>query len=352
MAIEDWKDRISNRMGSIGGRGRSGGYRSADNSRPVGPGRWLVRLILIIVLLSMVLAWFWSREPDINVIGNPASSVPGVTTVTTLINVVDILLAKPGGYLSNDVMPPGLVLDNIPNWEYGVIIQVRDLAKALRESFARSQSQSTEDRDLSLAEPKLNFDHQSWVLPATETQYREGRKHLEGYLQRLVDEDQYNAQFYTRADNLRYWLSTVEARLGSLSQRLGASVGQRRFNTDLAGDSAAKQATASPSEAYQQTPWLELDDVFYQARGTTWALIQFLKAIEIDFADVLEKKNARISVQQIIRELEATQAPLRSPIILNGSGYGLLANHSLTMVSYISRANAAIIDLRELLSQG
>ncbi|MGB2325796.1 MAG: DUF2333 family protein, partial [Pseudomonadales bacterium] len=41
-----------------------------------------------------------------------------------------------------------------------------------------------------------------------------------------------------------------------------------------------------------------------------------------------------------------------SPIILNGSGLGLVANHSLVMASYISRANAAIIDLRELLMQG
>jgi len=101
-----------------------------------------------------------------------------------------------------------------------------------------------------------------------------------------------------------------------------------------------------------KTPWLEIDDVFYEARGTAWALAHLLKAIDTDFADVLEKKNARVSLRQIIRELEATQAWVGSPIILNGSGFGLFANHSLVMASYISRANAAIIDLRELLSQG
>jgi hypothetical protein len=41
-----------------------------------------------------------------------------------------------------------------------------------------------------------------------------------------------------------------------------------------------------------------------------------------------------------------------SPVILNGSGFGPLANHSLVMASYISRANAAIIDLRNLLAEG
>ena len=38
-------------------------------------------------------------------------------------------------------------------------------------------------------------------------------------------------------------------------------------------------------------------------------------------------------------------------MILNGSGFGVIANHSLVMANYISRANAAIIDLRRLLEQ-
>ena len=81
-------------------------------------------------------------------------------------------------------------------------------------------------------------------------------------------------------------------------------------------------------------------------------LLHFLKAVEVDFADVLQRKNAQISLRQIIRELEATQEPIWSPMILNGSGFGVLANHSLVMANYISRANAALIDLSELLTQG
>jgi hypothetical protein len=101
-----------------------------------------------------------------------------------------------------------------------------------------------------------------------------------------------------------------------------------------------------------KTSWWQIDNVFYEARGTSWALVHFLKAVEVDFGDVLAKKNAIASLQQIIRELEMTQRPLRSPMIVNGEGFGLLANHSLVMASYISRANAAIIDLRELMSKG
>ena len=144
----------------------------------------------------------------------------------------------------------------------------------------------------------------------------------------------------------------METRLGSLSQRLSASVGQKRLNTDLAGDNTATQSTTTASELVVKTPWSEIDDVFYEARGASWALIQILRAVEVDFAATLEKKNATVSLRQIIRELESTQETVWSPIILNGSGLGLVANHSLVMASYISRANAAIIDLRELLMQG
>ena len=66
-------------------------------------------------------------------------------------------------------------------------------------------------------------------------------EYLESYLTRLADANQPNAQFYARADNLGAWLGLVEKRLGSLSQRLSASVGQERLNTDLAGDSAARK---------------------------------------------------------------------------------------------------------------
>jgi hypothetical protein len=307
--------------------------------------------VLVYVFIAMVLGFYWNSEPDVLPPSNN-QSVTGAATTTALLNVATTLLDKPGGYLSNDVSLPGVWMDNIPNWEYGVLIQVRDLSRALRKDFSRSQSQSTEDVDLAVAEPQFNFDSQSWMLPSSEGEYRTGINALGRYLERLSDQQQSQAQFYARADNLTRWLGDVETRLGSLSQRLSASVGQKRLNTDLAGDASATQSTITSSELEIKTPWSQIDDVFYEARGASWALIQLLHAIEVDFSSVLEKKNALVSLRQIIRELEATQETLWSPMIMNGSGFGLMANHSLVMASYISRANAGIIDLRELLTQG
>lgn len=323
--------------------------------------RALVACLSIYMVAAVIAGIIFSSEPEPFVVTEVASQhamehdrhlATGYTTTITLMEIANTLLDKSGGYLSNDVMPPGLWLDNIPNWEFGALVQVRDLSRALRKDFSRSQSQSTEDVDLVIAEPQFHFDNLSWALPDTEGEYRRGIEKLNSFALRLADKQQAQAQFFARADNLRQWLKDVETRLGSLSQRLSASVGQKRINVDLAGSNASSQSTENEDDFEVKTPWTEIDDVFYEARGSAWALIHILKAIEVDFADVLHKKNALISVKQIVRELEATQDTVWAPMILNGSGFGMTANHSLVMASYISRANAGIIDLRSLLSQG
>ncbi|MCG7541712.1 DUF2333 family protein [Pseudoalteromonas sp. OF7H-1] len=317
--------------------------------------------IIAVILLGYVIAVYWSVEPEqFDVVAaakadaqkNGNTLVTGYVTTHTLIKVTDTLLNKPGGYLSNDMMPPSVMMDNMPAWEYGVLEMTRDLTLSMRKDFSRSQSQSTEHPSLKLAQPQFNISSTAWMWPSAEGEYQKGNDLLRQYLTQISDNSNRDSQFYARADNLRAWLKEAEKRMGSLSQRLSASVGQDRLNTDLAGDSAADQATMTPSHNIVKTSWWQIDDVFYEARGATWALLHYMKAVEHDFRPVLEKKNALVSLQQIIRELEATQETVWSPMVLNGSGFGLVANHSLVMANYISRANAALIELSELLAQG
>lgn len=321
----------------------------------------IISISAVVVVLFYLLGVYWSFEPDVFDVREQAiidakvenvKPVVGYTTTTTLIKVAETLMDKPGGYLSNDVTPPSLFLDNIPAWEFGALEMVRDLSLVMRQSFSRSQSQSLENKFLKRAQPKFNIDATNWAIPSAESEYHSAVQDLYQYRKNLADPQVQTAQFYARADNLRDYLREVEKRLGSYSQRLSASVGRNQLNTDLAGDKDAVQSTMSASAVIVKTSWWKIDDVFYESRGASWALLHMLQAIEVDFADVLENKNAAVSLSQIIRELEATQATVWSPMILNGSGFGVGANHSLVMANYISRANAALIDLRELLSRG
>src|SRR5690606_41900604 len=115
------------------------------------------------------------------------------------------------------------------------------------------------------------------------------------------------------------------------SQRLSATVGQVGVNTVLGGAPAGEWAQPAEGDVIVKTPWLEIDDVFYEARGTAWALLNFLRAAQFAFERVLEDKNAVVSLRQLIRELEEGLRPVRSPMILNGQGFGLFRNHALVL---------------------
>lgn len=309
----------------------------------------------LLLLVQLFFCWRWSREPSLYLDTSALSGAPAVTgyvTVETLIQTIDWLLAKPGGYLSNDIYPPSIWLDNMPSFEFGVLVQARDLARVLRNDYSRSQSQSTEYPALRNAEEALNYRPDQWIYPSTQRRFRDAQDALGEYRSALVSREAEDAQFYARADNLREWLALVERRLGNLSQSLSASVGQTRINTDLAGEPAAQASTPREATIAVKTPWLQIDNVFFEARGSVWALLQFMAAAQVDFDGVLRDKNAVVSLEQVIRELEGALGPIWSPVILNGGGYGFFANHSLVLASYVSRAHSAVVDLRELLAQG
>ena len=352
--------------------------------------RWLSASAILYSLIILILSIYWSITPSIFDVNENAKNIAeqnkhqmvvGYTSVATEYKLMSLLLDKSGGFISNDYFLPGIWTDNIRNWEYGALIQIRDFSRSLRKDFSRSQTQSVEDFDLSRSEPNFNFNHTSWSFPSSESEYRKGLEHLKSYLNRLQSRKD-NAYFYARADNLTNWLGDVSTRLGSISQRLSASVGQARLNIDNVAAYHVEQDGVSSIKTAEQantvdkkeldkslviskdnkndlnhslvikTPWLQIDNVFYEAKGQSYALLHLLKAIEIDFKDILENKNAAISLQQIIRELEVTQQSIYSPMIMNGSGFGIFANHSLVMANYISRANASLIELRQLLNQG
>src|SRR5690606_21396873 len=90
--------------------------------------RIVAGIVGIFLLLNLVLFFWWNNEPDLfdvraaalaRVDGDESRLWPGVVTTHTLIRTVEALLDKSGGYLSNDVLPPAIFMDNVPNWEFG-----------------------------------------------------------------------------------------------------------------------------------------------------------------------------------------------------------------------------------------
>ena len=330
----------------------SDGQHKPNPRKKGGKLKWVVLLpvsLLLIVYSGYVI--YISETPKEFDVLDKAVETAGAETLgqlktgyifgNTLAMIGETLLHKKGGYLSNDVFP-GPLIDNMPSWEYGVIVMLRDGASALRNQFSRSQSQSRENADLSRVEPYFYNLHDSYMFPATEDEYGAGIEHLKNYLRDLNQRGR-GAEFFARADNLDFYLQAVLKRLGDYSFRLTASsVQTERYVETVDGKSIV----------VTKTPWTDVDDVFWEARGATWALLHIFKAIEVDFSATLKSKAAGETMTQIIQELEDSQAETLSPVILNGDGFGLFANYSLTLANHIARATAATIDLRELMLRG
>lgn len=299
-------------------------------------GLLLPALFLLFVVVQLGLAWSWSREPRAFPVNKPGA-VPGVLLARTLADVSATLTQKPGGYLRNDLMPPGVALDNISAWELGVLRQVRDMSRVMHQDLGLSP-RLVEDADLADAYAAFSSDENAWAFPSTESELKRGTASVRSYADRLTAGR--DARFLVRDAYLVQWLSAVEGDLDSLSARLNAALPDHPV---LAGRSTVGMRPLEP------TSWWRVDNVFYESRGSAWALLHLLKAVEIDFGSQLAERQALLSLRAAIHELEATQQALWSPVVLNGSGFGVFANHSLVMANYLNRARTDLADVRMLL---
>jgi hypothetical protein len=313
-----------------------------------GPWRWLLAAVGVVLVLNLTLMLWWGWQPvpfdvaeatraELQQSGGEA--VPGTAFTAATIAVGETLLHKPGGFLHNDRLPPGALMKNGPSWECGGVMAVRDAVQALRDGFSRAQSQSIENLDVKRADMRFAMDPKAWMLPAAEGSYQEGTEALRAYFADLANG---RAVFQPRADNLADYLGMVEKRLGNFGVRLGAAV----------GGGLAPMGAGDGSAAGGDLESRRVTEVFYCARGYAWALLHLMRAVEQDFGPMLADKQAEAQVARIIQDLSGAIKRLRSPVVLNGGGLGFFANHSMVAASYISRVNAAMIDLRLLLEQG
>jgi hypothetical protein len=97
-------------------------------------------------------------------------------------------------------------------------------------------------------------------------------------------------------------------------------------------------------------PWRQIDDNFYYSQGVAYALCESLKAIRIDFYNLLKRKNSLQFVDKIIENLE--RCYFEPWIVFNGSPDSIFANHSLNVSGVFNDARQKIYSLIVALQQG
>ncbi|SEM96277.1 DUF2333 family protein [Halomonas caseinilytica] len=300
---------------------------------------WIWKPLLVLLILYLVvtvaLGVWWSRTPanfDVEEAvaeqRGGGTAEHGAVTVAGLRTTLATLLDKPGGYLRNDIAPPGLWLDNMPAWEFGVMRQARGLMAAM-PAMSEGEASSLES-----AATRLRGDGRDWLYPSTEHHVRQAMEALDAYLAQL--EEPGAVGFGDGGQGLADWLSQVAGSLDDLGGRLSASVGDKERLADL-----GVPASSMP----ESTPWYRVDNVFFEARGQAWALRHLLAAMRRDQADVIEAAGLAERWDALTVELERSQRRLWSPVVLNGSGFGIFANHSLVMASHVLRARDLVREL-------
>lgn len=303
----------------------------------------LLTLLVVYLVVTLALGIWWSRTPAPYSVeqvpmerrgdagGEPAAR--GAVTVATLASIVETLYDKPGGYLRNDRLPPGLWLDNMPSWERGVLDQAKDLARAL-PSMNPSEVELLEE-----AVRGLSGDGLDWHRPATETHLAAAVAALD---QQLMALGGMQAEGFVPGAGLRRWLADVGVRLDDLLLQLASSAGGHKLLRELAIDSEALP---------ESPPWYRVDNVFFEARGTGWALVQMLEGVQRDQHDILEAAGVVEAWERLRAELAMTQRRLWSPVVMSGSGFGPFANHTLVMALHVSRARDLVEEIATRLAE-
>jgi hypothetical protein len=236
-------------------------------------------------------------------------------------------------WVANDpFFMPGSMLDNMPNFQQGIIAALSRFSIELTDQIARSRGSSQIDPDLNTASGLLRYPGDVWIFnfstslaptASSESQYRRAMVALRDYNQRLAAG---NAVFEIRADNLMATLDRIAADIGSSS----ASLDQHLTQTTLGLD-------------------FEADDLFYANKGRLYAYYLLLRELGQDYAKVIAERDLTTSWTQMLDSFRAA-ATLQPWVVMNGAPDSqLVPSHLAAQGFYLLRARTQLREITNIL---
>jgi hypothetical protein len=279
--------------------------RVRDRLTVFGSGRSVVRILAALVLLIVIYyvgGALWVHTIDDDTDFTPPQPIAGGSRSVDMAAALIEREVEDNGWTPNDpFFLPGSVLDNMPNFQLGMIYGMSRFGNALAEQLARSRGTSAVDPDVDRAAGLLRYPGDVWVFnfgtslaptATSESQYKAAVRALRAYNQRVADG---SATFERRADNL---IDTLE-----------------RFNNDLGSASAIIDEHLRQHSGFPIS--FSADDIFYQTKGRLYAYYMLLKTLGQDFEQVLEERNLKGVWNQMLES--AREAAEQQPwVVLNG----------------------------------
>lgn len=209
---------------------------------------------------------------------------------------------------------PAYILDNMPHFQIGIVHALRDVTAVMR---GFDQNTDGQKQDIKKAAELLAYPPTIWIMnkkdglrlaPSSNAQYRKAAAELNKYARDGV--------FYPKSYDLEALLNRICLGLQKLAQQ--------NENRQLEHDS----------------DWIDTraDDLFYIAKGYTFALWQISKTLGNDFRDTILEANLYTEWTYLVNSLK--KAAEYSPrFVRNASPKALTApNHLLIQNYYLLRA--------------
>lgn len=228
---------------------------------------------------------------------------------------------------------PAALLDNMPNYQQGVISALARFSFELTDQIGRTRGSSQTDPDLQQAAGLLQYagDVWSWdpavsLLPtaSSEKQYEKARTALISYNERLAEG---RAVFETRGDNLQATLNRIALDIGSSTAVIDKHI-------------------AENSGAYID---FTADDLFYGFKGQTYAYYMILTALSADYESLIRERELGNAWGQMLQSFKSV-VELDPYVISNAKTDGqLFPNHLAVQGFYILRARAQLREISNIL---
>ncbi len=301
-------------------------------------GVWLRRIALVLavfLLLYYPLGAWWSHKVDDNLNFEIQGEVlPGQSrAVAIAADLIDREVNQNGWVANDPFFMPTAIIDNMPNFQKGVIAALARFSFELTDQLGRTRGSSEADADLQSAAGLLQYPGDVWVWDPTvslaptatsEAQYRRALRALRTYNSRLAAGD---ATFQKRADNL---LATLD-----------------RIALDIGSTSAVLDRHVVESSGFPIDP--DADDIFYFTKGQVYGYYLILRELRRDFDALIVERELGDAWDELMSSMQQT-VDLNPWVIIDGAPDAqFVPSHLASQGFYLLRARTQLREISNIL---
>lgn len=292
---------------------------------PKRPRRWLW-LVAVLVIVLYVGGMAWTHRIDDDFTFAPKVEDGQSRAVALAAGLIAREVEKNRWVANDPFFLPGYYLDNMPNFQQGIIAALSRFTIEMADQIGRTRGSSEVDADLEKAAGLLKYPGDVWLIDpktswmptaSSEKQYVAARKALEAYNGRLLAK---TATFERRADNLLTTLDRIAKDLGSASAMIDHHLSE---NSGWSIDTRA-------------------DNVFFAVKGRLYAYGLLLRDLGQDFSNVIAERELGPAWGQMLESFHSA-ARLDPPIVLGGAPDSqFVPSHLAAQGFYLLRARTQL----------